>query len=173
MSSGVLKSSLHGRTTEYGGLERTLSDGRVVHDGMIPDGVFQKDSKNKDGADISGLTYQAAYDQGLVDPLQASTYYDNLYNWTNGIREASIVDISWVAVRELSLQWEVPARWTQSFFVKGASIGFAVRNVGYLYNSLPDNIHPEGLRSNHSAEFQESGGSVYARNYGIKINLNF
>jgi iron complex outermembrane receptor protein len=48
-----------------------------------------------------------------------------------------------------------------------------VRNVGYLYNSLPDNIHPEGLKSNLSYEFQEAGGSVYSRNYGVKLNLNF
>jgi iron complex outermembrane receptor protein len=173
MASGVLKSSLRGRTQEYGGVERTLAGGRTVYDGMIPDGVFQPGSLSSSGTDISGMTYREAYSQGLVNPLSASTYYDNLYNWGRGIREAAVADISWVAVREISLHWNMPGRWAENIFVKGASIGLVVRNVGYLYNSLPDNIHPEGLRSNHSAEFQESGGSVYARNYGIKINLNF
>ena len=175
MSSGVLKSSLTGRTKEYGGLEREVSatDNRKVFDGMIPEGVFQPNSKAPNGTDISGMTYQKAYDQGLLPPLSASAYYDNLYNWGRGIREAAVTDISWVAVRELSLFWNVPKKWTQNVFIKDASIGFSVRNVGYLYNSLPDHIHPEGLRSNHSAEFQESGGAVYSRNYAIKINLNF
>ena len=172
MSSGVMKSSLTGRNQQYGGLQRTLADGRVVYDGMIPDGVFQPGS-SRDGVDISGMTYQQAYDAGHLTPLSASVYYSNLYNWGDGIREAAVVDISWVAVRELALHWEVPRQWTQNFFVQGASLGLVVRNVGYLYNSLPDNIHPEGLRSNHSAEFQESGGNVYSRTYGFKINLNF
>jgi len=105
--------------------------------------------------------------------LSASVYYDNLYNWGRGIREAAVKEISWIALREISLYWNMPQKWAENIFVKGASIGFTVRNVGYLYNSLPDHIHPEGLRSNHSAEFQESGGNVYSRNYAIKINFNF
>ena len=173
MSSGSLKSSLTGRTQEYGGLERTLPDGRTVYDGMLPDGIFQSGSKNSDGIDLSGMTYKEAYDKGFVKPLAAGAYYDNLYNWGRGIREAAILDISWVALRELSLYWDIPKKWQNSNFVKGASIGLAVRNVGYLYNSLLDNIHPEGLKSNLSAEFTESGGNVYSRNYSIKINLNF
>ena len=171
MSSGNLKSSLAGRPG-YGGLERTLDDGRVVYDGMIPDGVFQPGTVVKD-VDVSGWTYRKAYEQGLVTPLSASAYYDNMYNWANGIREAAIIDVSWIAIRELSLNWNIPGKWVRPVFIKNAFIGFTVRNVGYLYNSLPDHIHPEGLRSNHSAEFQESGGNVYARNYGVKINLNF
>ena len=175
MSSGVLKSSLTGRTKEYGGLERTVSatDNRTVYDGMIPDGVFQPNSKAPNGDDISGMTYQKVYEQGLLPPLSASAYYDNLYNWARGIREAAVTEISWIALREISLYYNLPKKWTENIFVKGASLGFTVRNAGYLYNSLPDHIHPEGLRSNHSAEFQESGGAVYSRNYSIKINLNF
>jgi iron complex outermembrane receptor protein len=173
MSSGSLKSSLTGRTTEYGGLERTLADGRVVYDGMLPDGVFQAGSVNSDGVDLSGMTYKDAYKQGLVKPLAAGVYYDNLYNWGRGIREAAILDISWVALRELALYWDIPKKWKDNSFVKGATIGLAMRNVGYLYNSLPDHIHPEGLKSNLSAEFTESGGNVYSRNYSLKINLNF
>ena len=173
MSSGSLKSSLKGRTQEYGGLERKLDDKRVVHDGMIPDGIFQAGEKNKDGIDLGGMTYREAYDKNLVDPLAASVYYENLFNWGRGIREEAIRDISWIALREIGLYWNVPKKWKEAIFVKDATIGFTVRNVGYLYNSLPDHIHPEGLKSNLSAEFTESGGNVYSRNYSIKINLNF
>jgi iron complex outermembrane receptor protein len=173
MSSGSLKGSLRGRTTEYGGLPRTLADGRTINDGMLPEGVFEDGVKAADGTDLSGMSAQEAYEKGFAAPLPASMYYDNLYNWGNGIREAAILDISWVALRELSLYWTVPQKWTEKFFIKGATLGFAVRNVGYLHNSLPDHIHPEGLKSNLSAEFTESGGNVYSRNYSFKINLNF
>ncbi|MCD8263850.1 MAG: hypothetical protein LUD02_06555 [Tannerellaceae bacterium] len=76
-------------------------------------------------------------------------------------------------MRELSLYWNIPRKWTDKVFVKNANLGFVVRNVGYLYNSLPDNIHPEGLTSNKSAESREAGGSVYSRNYSVKLSLNF
>ncbi|WP_255498684.1 SusC/RagA family TonB-linked outer membrane protein [Dysgonomonas sp. ZJ709] len=173
MAGGRLASSLEGRTQELGGLERKLSDGRTVYDGMIPDGVFDKGIKNKNGVDLSGMTYREAYDKQLVDPLSAYMYYANMYDWGNGIREASVHKLSWVALREVSLYWDIPKRWTEKAFIKGATLGFIVRNVGFLYNSLPDNIHPEGLKSNYSSEYYEAGGSVYSRNYGIKLNLTF
>lgn len=173
MSGGRLKSSLHGRTQELGGLERKLSDpdGRIVHDGMIPDGVFEAGVKNKDGVDIGGMSYQEAYDKNLVNPLSAYMYYANMYDWGSGIREASVHELSWVALREISLYWDIPQKWTEKLYIKNATLGFIVRNVGYLYNSLPDNIHPEGLKSNYSSEYLEAGGNVYSRNYGIKLNF--
>ena len=96
-----------------------------------------------------------------------------MFDWGNGIREASIHELSWVALREISLNWEIPGKWLDKVYIKRASLGFTIRNVGYLYNSLPDNIHPEGLQSNYSYEYVEAGGNVYSRNYGIKLNLNF
>jgi iron complex outermembrane receptor protein len=171
MASGSLAGSLKGRPG-YGGLERTMTDGTKVMDGMIPDGVFDANTKIN-GTDVSGMTYQQAYDNGIVSPVAARTYYANLYEWTTGIREASIHELSWIALREISLNWNLPKDWTNKVFVKGASIGFVVRNVGYLYNSLPDNIHPEGLKSNLSYEFIEAGGNIYSRNFGVKLNLNF
>jgi iron complex outermembrane receptor protein len=170
MASGSLESSLQGRPG-YGGLARTLSDGRVVYDGMIPDGVFQ-DGTIINGVDVSGKTYQWAVAEGLKTPLSAFTYYVNKYEWSTGIREAAVFELSWVAVRELSIYWDLPKAWTSRVFVKGATLGFVVRNVGYLYNSLPDNIHPEGLKSNASWEFVEAGGSIYSRNFGLKLNIN-
>ncbi|GHT20238.1 SusC/RagA family TonB-linked outer membrane protein [Bacteroidia bacterium] len=178
MASGSLAGSLQGRPG-YGGLERTLSAANQasygvtsVQDGMIPDGVFQANTIIN-GQDVSGMTYQKAYEAGYVQPISAFTYYINKFEWSTGIREASVFDLSWVALREISVYWDLPKAWTSKAFVKGATLGFVVRNVGYLYNSLPDNIHPEGLKSNLSYEFQEAGGSVYSRNYGVKLNLNF
>ncbi len=176
MSSGRLQSSLQGRTQEYGGLERILDDGRIVYDGIIPDGVFEEGAKvqnNGTDIDVGGMTYMDAYEKGYVEPISTYYYHDNTYSWTKGIREAAVHKLSYVALRELSLYWNVPKNWLNKVHIKGANLGFIVRNVGYLYNSLPDNIHPEGLKSNQSAEYIEAGGSVYSRNYGIKLNLTF
>ncbi len=176
MSSGRLMSSLPGRTEDLGGLKRTLDDGRVVNDGMIPDGIFEPNATvdyKGTQVNVGGMSYCEAYEKGYVEPISAYNYYGNLYDWGNGIREASIHELSWVALREISLNWEIPSKWISKAFIKRANIGFVVRNVGYLYNSLPDNIHPEGLKSNYSYEYVEAGGNVFSRNYGVKLNLNF
>ena len=174
MNSGNIASSLAGRDTQYGGLDRTLTDGtgRVVHDGIIPEGVFQ-DGSVIGGQDVSGMSYQQAYEQGLVEPLSAYKYYDNVYGWSGGIREEGIHECSWIALRELSLYWQVPKKWTQKAFIQNLNVGLIIRNVGYLYNSLPDNIHPEGLNTTYSSEYLESGGAVFSRNVGFSVNVSF
>lgn len=172
MSNGILKSSLFGRTEEYGGLPRTLDDGRVINDGMIPEGVFAE-GININGTDVSGMSYQEAYEKGLVKPLSAYKYYANLADWGSGIRETGIQKCSWIALRELSLRYSLPSKWISKLYVQNVNVGLVCRNVGFLYNSLPDNINPEGLRSNYTSEYYEAGGSALTRNYGFSINVSF
>jgi iron complex outermembrane receptor protein len=176
MYTGVLKSSLHGRTAEYGGLERKYTDahGREItaHDGILPEGVFGNGTVIN-GVDVSGKTYAYAYEQGLVKPVSASAYYDNKYSWGSGIREEAVKDISWIALREISLRWDMPRKLVNRMYLQNINLGLTIRNVGYLYNSLPNKIHPEGLSSNRSYEFIEVGGAAYARTYGFNVNVTF
>lgn len=172
MNSGNVKSSLAGRDTQYGGLPRTLSDGRKVNDGIIPEGVFQSGTVIN-GVDVSGMSYQAVHEKGLVEPLSAYKYYDNVYSWSGGIREEGIMKCSWVALREISVHWQLPKAWTSKAYMQNVSVGVMARNLGFLYNSLPDNIHPEGLNTTYSSEYMESGGAVFSRNIGFSVNVSF
>ncbi len=170
--SGALENTLYGRDKEHGGLQRTLSDGTVLFDGMIPEGVFTSGTVIG-GVDVSGVSYQKAYEDGLVTPVAAQKYYENKHSWGNGIRESALFESSWVAFRELSLHYSIPQKLTKKLALNTVNVGFIVRNLGYLYNSLPDNIHPEGLPSNRSSAFVEIGGSAYTRSYGFNINVSF
>ena len=172
MGSGNIASSLRGRDTEYGGLPRTLEDGRVVNDGMIPEGVFAEGTE-LGGVNVSGMSYQEAVDKGLAKPIAAYNYYDNMYSWGKGIREEGIHECSWIALRELSLRWQLPKKWVAKAYLQNVNVGIMARNLGFLYNSLPDNIHPEGLNTTHSAEYLESGGAVFSRNIGFNVNVTF
>ena len=125
------------------------------------------------GVDVSGMSYQAAYEQGLVEPLSAYKYYDNVYSWSGGIRSEGIHKCSWVALRELSVHWQLPKKWVNKAYIQNASVGLMARNLGFLYNSLPDNIHPEGLNTSYSSEYMESGGAVFSRNIGFSVNVSF
>ena len=172
MSNGILQSSLPGRTAELGGLPRTLDDKRVINDGMIPEGVFA-DGITIGGKDVSGMSYQQAYEQGLVNPLSAYKYYANLADWGSGIRETGIMKCSWIALREVSVRYSLPSKWTSKVYLQNVNLGLVCRNLGFLYNSLPDNINPEGLRSNYTSEYYEAGGAALTRNYGFSVNVSF
>ena len=47
------------------------------------------------------------------------------------------------------------------------------RNLGYLYNSLPNNLNPESVRSNSASEFRIRGFEPYTASYIFTINANF
>lgn len=171
-SSGTLAHTLYGRDKENGGLPRVLEDKRTVYDGMIPDGVFGPGIKIGQH-NVEGMSYQEAYDKGIVPALSAYKYYGNLTDWGLGIREASIMECSWIALREVSLRWAIPQKWTRKAYMQNVNVGIVARNLGYLYNSLPDNIHPEGLNTIQSSEYYESGGAAYTRNFGFNVNIAF
>jgi len=149
-----------------------LADGRTVYDGMIPDGVFAA-GITKNGQDVGGMSYREAYEKGLVGPIAAHQYYDNLYSWGTGIREASRFECSYVAVREISISWDIPRKWLQKVYVKNAAFSLVGRNLGYIYNSLPDNINPDVTSTNRSTQFVELGGSPLTRSLGFKLNIGF
>lgn len=175
MNRGVLEGSLYGRDESLGGLPRTYElNGQTLtsNDGMIPEGVFA-DGTIINGKDVGGWSYQQAYDEGLVQPISAGTYYSNKFSWGNGIREASVHKLSYLALREISISWALPRKWVNKAYIQNVNVGLICRNLGYLYNSLPDNIHPEGMSTNRSYEFYEAGGQAYTRSFGFNLNITF
>lgn len=168
---GNLKSTLYGRTQDLGGLARTTSDGRTFYDGIIPEGVFRSGT-TINGTDVSGWTYQQAYDQGLVQPVSAYSYYSGLHSWGTGIREDEAQKCSWISLRQIALTWNCPKSWARKVYAQNINVSFIMRNVCYLYNSLDDNEYPEALKSNYSAEYC-IGGAPYSRNYAFTVQFEF
>jgi iron complex outermembrane receptor protein len=174
-SNGSLKNSLFGRDKEHGGVEYTDTDGNVHDDGIIPDGVLADGIKadNDPSVDLGGMSYQEAVDKGYLKPVPAIWYYENLTQWSSGIREYSVFENSWVSLREVSLSYSVPSALANK--VKLQTLRFTVtgRNLGYLYRTTKDGINPEGLKSNNSGEFAEYGGLPFTRQIGVSVSAGF
>ncbi|MBC7422888.1 MAG: SusC/RagA family TonB-linked outer membrane protein [Ferruginibacter sp.] len=178
--NGSMKNSVFGRDAEHGGIAFTTAPstayptGQSRNDGIIPDGVFQDGYKSPlTGADIGGLTYKQAYDQGLVKPKIAYQYYDDLYNWGAGIREKSIFENTWVALREISVGYNFPQYMSKKVGMNTLKISAVARNIMYLYKTAPDGINPEGIYTNRAAGFMEYGGYPYVRSIGVTLNASF
>ncbi|WP_234736514.1 SusC/RagA family TonB-linked outer membrane protein [Tellurirhabdus bombi] len=171
---GSFSNSLSGRDTESGGITFTDAQGVVRNDGIIPDGVLNAGvTATVDGQqiDLGGMSYKDAVEKGYLKPIPAYAYYDNLSNWGSGIREYSVFENSWVAVREASISYELPASLLNKVKVQSLRVSLVGRNLGYLYRTAKDGINPQGLLSNKAGEFAEYGGLPFSRNIGVTVNV--
>jgi iron complex outermembrane receptor protein len=182
---GSFESTLFGRSAEYGGLKRNVyaagGTGAVTatfNDGIVPEGVFPDATSfvsPKDGKtyNLSGMSFQEAYDKGIIEPVSARLYYARLTQWSSGIREYSVFENSWVAVREVSLGYNLPTKWANKARMNSVRLNVVARNLGYLYTTTKDGVNPESLMSNRPGEFAEYGGLPYVRSYGVTVNAGF
>ena len=174
--SGNFSRSLFGRNKELGGIEFTDAQGVKREDGIIPEGVMADGFKvTKDGQtiDLGGMSYAEAVQKGYLTPIPARNYYENLTQWSSGIREYSTFENSWVSMREISIGYDVPAKFVNKIKFQSLRLSVVGRNLGYLYRTAPDGINPEGLKSNRPGEFAEYGGLPFSRNIGVTLNAGF
>ncbi|MCK8494517.1 SusC/RagA family TonB-linked outer membrane protein [Spirosoma sp. RP8] len=173
-ANGSFKNSLSGRNAESGGIAFTDAQGVQRNDGIIPDGILNKGvTATVDGkqVDLGGMSYKEAVDKGYLTPVPAYAYYDNLSNWGSGIREYSVFENSWVALREASVSYEVPATLLNKVKIQSLRVSVVGRNLGYLYRTAKDGINPQSLKSNNAGEFAEYGGLPFSRNIGVTVNV--
>jgi iron complex outermembrane receptor protein len=174
-ANGSLEYSLPGRNAELGGVQFE-DNGVTRNDGIIPEGVLNDGLSVVVGGqtiDLGGMTYAEAVAKNYLKPVPAYAYYENLTQWSSGIREYSVFENSWVALREVSVGYNLPSTLTSKISFNSLRISLTGRNLGYLYKTAKDGINPEGIFTNRSAGFAEYGGWPYVRSLGFNINATF
>lgn len=182
MAYGFLEESLKWRDEAHGGITWTSqyadTKGQTFHDGVIPEGVFRQGQTVTTPAgatqDVSGLTYREAYEKGYVEPTHAGvhTYFNN--SWGQGtINSDWFAEVKYVALRNISLAYNLPKSWYSNTGIRNLNLGVNIRNLFYLYNSLPNNLNPEAFRGTGSANFRERNFMPYTRNYTITLAIDF
>ena len=175
-SNGSLKNSLPGRTAELGGVQYVDNNGVTRNDGIIPEGVLKDGISVVVGGqtiDLGGMAYADAVAAGYLKPVPAYVYYENLTQWSSGIREYSVFENSWVALREVSVGYNLPTSLVNKIKFNSLRVSIIGRNLGYLYKTAKDGINPEGIFTNRAAGFAEYGGWPYVRSLGFNINATF
>ncbi|HLN72597.1 MAG: SusC/RagA family TonB-linked outer membrane protein [Methylococcaceae bacterium] len=182
-SYGYLETSLKGRDAEHGGLAWTTqyadSKGQNFVDGVIPDGVFAAGQKvtapNGQSVDVGGLTYKEAMDKGYVEPTHASyfTYRNNA--WSTGvINDDWFSEVNYIALRNVTLSYNLPVSLAKKMKAQSLQLALNARNLGYLYNSLPNHLNPESFRGTSSSDsFRERSFSPYTASYTMTLSVGF
>jgi iron complex outermembrane receptor protein len=174
--TGAFKSSLFGRDAAHGGVTYTDAGGVTHDDGIIPDGVLNDDISVTAGGgtvQLGGMSYADAVQKGYLKPIPAYAYYYNLTTWASGIRAYSVFENSWVAVRQVSLGYDLPRSLAKKVKLNNLRISLTGRNLGYLYKTAKDGINPEGTYNNNASGFAEYGGLPYIRSLGFTVNAGF
>ena len=179
---GWLKSSLRWRDEAHGGTtwtsKYTESNGITYHDGVIPEGIFKDGTfatlTTGEKTDVSGKSYKELVEAGLLEPTHAGQYEGTRSAWgTNTINDTWFHKLSYVALREVSISYRFPQSIAHKIGAQNLNVMLSARNLGYLYNSLPNNINPESGRGNDSREFRIRGFEPYTANYMMTINVDF
>ena len=82
-------------------------------------------------------------------------------------------ELNYIAIRDITVHYNLPKSFTSKIGAKRMGVAFSGRNLGYLYNSLPNNLNPESIRGNNSAEFRERSNSPYTASYMFTVNMDF
>lgn len=182
MAYGFSETSLRYRDEEHGGITWTSqyadSKGMTFHDGVIPEGVFADGTKvtGVDGQsyDVGGRSFASLVQAGILEPVHASDYHYWTNEWGGGtVNDDWVSKLSYVALREITLGYTIPQTVSSKLGAKRLALAFTARNLGYLYNSLPNHVNPESIRSNKSAEFRERSNSPYTASYMLTLSMDF
>lgn len=185
MHQGVLEMSLPNRDASQGGITWT-SDGQGQNvygttyvDGYIPEGVFpdgtkitQGPSDNRTQVDVGGMSYEQAYNAGLVEPTHWSGFIYRHTSASTGTPITGVFEQSWVGFRELSVSYSLPPSLLEKTFIKSANFSLTGRDLGLIYNSMPDNINPI-ISNNAAANPLQMRSAPYIRSITFAVNLKF
>lgn len=178
--TGVFPNSLPGRDAELGGIQWTsqyANDGGTYDDGIIPQGVFAEgqmvETPGGGTANVGGMTYQEAYDQGLVEPSHLPQFYYRYGSSSTGVSDFWIFENSWIALRQVALTYRVPAKFYEKIKLNNLSLSFVGRDLGYLKNTLPYNFNPASNNSNNTAYSGEEGFLPMVRNFAFSLRAGF
>lgn len=100
--------------------------------------------------------------------VAAQTYYSNMYNFA----EPFVYSSDFVKLRQIILDYSVPARVFNKTPFKAATVSIVGRNLWTILKYTPI-IDPESTYSNNNAQGQEFAGLPVTRTIGVNLNLKF
>ncbi|MGK6350378.1 SusC/RagA family TonB-linked outer membrane protein [Parapedobacter sp. DT-150] len=124
-------------------------------------------------ADGSPNTQQVWLGQGydeVTDRDYGNGYYRDYYR---GNSEAFVQDASWVKLRSVSINYNLPAKWFGTRFIRNASVGVTGNNLLVItdYNGYD----PENSTTNSGSNAEGFAGMTYPalRSYLFTLNVGF
>jgi hypothetical protein len=103
--------------------------------------------------------------------ISAADYYGQYYNRAN--EATSIFDASYIKLRQVSLSYALPRKWSQKIRATSIRTGIILNNV-LLFTENP-NVDPElnAIQGRRYVNGVEDMSLPSSRSYGINLNVHF
>ena len=168
--TGSLKTTLEGRAEWIKSEEDRQAAGQTIQQwtaaglvrGLVPKGVVQTGT-NADGTPIYSENTRA------VDP---SIYWGAILDVSNSVARPYIYDASYVKVREITLNYRIPAALTAKWKIKDVHVALVSRNPFIIYKDVP-NVDPDSNYNNGNGQGVEYGSLPGRRSFGFNLNFRF
>ena len=146
--------SLHSYSNQWGKYSGTLAEtaeGDIRENGLVVDGVYA--STGEQNTSVIDVQSHFFYNQGYV------------------IHAADQYDASFVKLREMRLDYNLPASVTKDLPFSNVSIGVFGRNLAILHKNVP-HIDPEVATSVSNIQGFEGGQLPAERTIGVNLKFN-
>lgn len=131
--------------------------------GMPIEGVIQT------GTEADGITPIYSPLSMTLNQEQTANYWGNL---AGRAQENFIYDASFIKLRQVSLEYNLPGKLLAKTPLKNASISFVARNLAILYRNT-DNIDPEASYTSGNGQGIEQFTMPSTRSYGFNLKVVF
>ena len=176
---GITKNTLKYRDEEHGGMAYYINqnnvkvawqhdqpapvesiDGRVYHDGLILKGVNAE-------AGSDGTTKYVSND--VI--VSATTYYSTyIHDLSTDFQPDNLFRNDYIKVREISLSYSIPEKMTRLLGLQKLTFTGAIRNLFYLYKTLP-NVDAESTQGVN--DYVENSFYPATRTYTFGVTVSF
>ena len=152
--------------------------GITYTDGFIPDVVFDQGTKvatpSGQVVDVSGMTYQEAFDKGYVEYAHLETWEYFKNSWGQGVVTSDwCKKLNYIALREITLSYAFPRSIYKYIGANSLSLSVTGRNLCYLLNTAPNHENPESVRGTGAAMFRMRSYSPYTASYLFTLSATF
>jgi iron complex outermembrane receptor protein len=151
--------------------------------GQSPSTLIERDGGGLPYTDPSGearnvgVVLPGVYENGVENDKVVHYYYKYLPNaggWGKILTTPGILDNTWLKMREIRLNYEVPSKAVKRLKVfNNLQLSVVGRDLFYLYTSLPDNVNPEGISGSGNAQGLEWAALPSMRSFSFRITTKF
>ncbi|WP_254411952.1 SusC/RagA family TonB-linked outer membrane protein [Dyadobacter diqingensis] len=171
--TGVLAETLQGRDAAHGGLtyyypgnNKSAAAVQINTSGTAPGGEVVYE----DGIIAKGVTADGKPNATIVS---AERYYKGVYSNSAGINEASVLDASFIKLREVKLSYAFPQTWVSKYSLHNVVLSVYGRNLAFLQRKAT-NIDPEtAFNTGNTGQGLESLQLPTTSSYGFNLSIGF
>ena len=129
---------------------------------MVVDGVIQN------GTDADGKPVYIPFTKTLNEQ-ETQDYWGNLAYRAS---ENFVYDASFIKLRQISLEYDLPAKLLEKTPLKNVAVSFVGRNLAILYRKT-DNIDPESSYTSGTGQGIDQFTMPGTRSYGFNLRVTF